>query len=322
MSPFSFLRAKASTSARAQRLQLTVEQLENRLVPTGVSSVLLPAFYQDLLNRAPDAGAAGYANQLDQGVPGSAVAYEIETAGGNEFRLNVVANDYQHLLHRQGSPAELIGWANQLAAGATQQQVEAMIAGSQEYFALHGSTTQGFLNALYNDALGRPNSEGAWVSAVNQGTPRQDVALAVFTSPEGSLHQVLADYEQYLGRSGVGDPGATAFASALAQGVSHETIVAELLGSAEYLALHEPPGGTPSDSPNVDTSQPMDNGNNGAAIVIVPTDTPSSDTGTPVTPVSPPDCPPPDTGSTDTTFDPGPICDTSDPGTVDDSGTA
>jgi hypothetical protein len=209
-------------------------------VPTVNNPLLLATMYQDLLNRAPDPGAAGFAAQLDRGVPASTVAYAIETAAGNEFRLDVAANDYQRFLHRPGSIAEWTGWANLLAAGASQQQVEASIVGSQEYFALHGNTTSGFLNGLYNDGLGRPDSEGAWVDMVNRGTPRQNVALAVFMSPEGSLHQVLADYQHYLGRSGVGDPGAAAFAGQLVQGVSHEVVVAQLLGSAEYAGPRQP----------------------------------------------------------------------------------
>ena len=42
-----------------------------------------------------------------------------------------------------------------------------------------------------------------------------------------------------LGRSGVGDPGAGAFAAELFSGVSHESIVARLLGSQEYIARQQ-----------------------------------------------------------------------------------
>src|SRR3979490_774741 len=68
---------------------LRVEELESRLTPSN-SSVLLPAFYHDLLNRAPDPGAATFGIQLDTGVAASYVAYEIETAPGNEYRYDLV----------------------------------------------------------------------------------------------------------------------------------------------------------------------------------------------------------------------------------------
>lgn len=267
-----------------RRSSLTVEALENRLVPT-TSAVLLPAIYQDLLHRAPDAGAAGYAAQLDNGISPAVVAYEIETAPSNEFRLDVAANDYVALLHRQAAPSELFGWAQQMAAGATQQQVASEIVGSTEYYTLHGNTTLGFLNALYGNALGRPDSEQAWVGAINSGVSRQTVAYEVFTSQEGLLHQVLVDYQQYLDRSGVGDPGALGFALQMARGVPNESIVADLMGSAEYLALHHVPvayngGGQPDQTPDNSSANADDDA--GAYTYVDPTIDTSEDTGPPV----------------------------------------
>jgi hypothetical protein len=224
-------------SSPAQPSRLAVELLEDRLVPT-VSGALLPAFYQDLLHRAPGPGSVGQAIQLDEGVNPALVAYQIETGPGNEFRSDVVAADYERFLHRPASPTELTSWATQLAVGVTQQQVEAALVGSNEYLVLHGDTIPGFLNGLYVDALSRPDSEGAWTDRIYQGLPRQNVAYAVFTSGEGSVNQVRADYEQYLGRSAVGDPAAAAFAGELARGASNESIVATLLGSPEYAARH------------------------------------------------------------------------------------
>jgi len=293
------------------------------MLPSATSAALVAAFYNDLLHRAPDPGSAYFVQQLDSGVTPAKVAYEIETDPGNEYRMDLVAQDYQTLLKRVGAPSELTGWVNLLDAGASDQQVAAMVAGTPEYYALHGSTTTGFLNGLYTDALGRPDSEGAFVTAVNQGVSRQSVAEAVFTSPEGLLHQVLADYEQFLGRSGVGDPGAAEFASAMASGVSHEVVVSDLLGSPEYQALHPPVippnsgGGQPDNSPSPDTAV--------APAAPVPIDIPAPD---PVVAYSPPvDTGSTDTGtyddtsSTDTSYDDTSCGCTSDPG-YDDSSSA
>src|SRR5207249_10625117 len=79
--------------AGGQRSTPGVEQLEDRLTPS-TSSILLPAFYQDLLNRASDAGAATFAAQLDAGVRPAQVAYQIETAAGNEYRFDLVQSYY------------------------------------------------------------------------------------------------------------------------------------------------------------------------------------------------------------------------------------
>jgi hypothetical protein len=221
------------------RFRPQVEALEDRRLPATTGGILVPAFCQDLLHRPPDASAQVFADQIDEGVAPATVALEIETSPGMEFRVAVVADDYRRLLHRDGSYAELLGWASQLAAGATQQGVAAALIGSNEYYILHGGTAAGFLNGLYVDALSRPDSEGAWLGPVLQGALRSTVAYNVLNSPEGLLKDVSADYERYLGRSAAGDPGAAGLANALAHGASEEAVVATLLGSDEYLARQQ-----------------------------------------------------------------------------------
>jgi hypothetical protein len=222
-------------SRPVRRVGLRLEELESRLTPSN-SSILLPAFYHDLLNRVPDAGSAGYGAQLDAGVRASLVAYEIETAASNEYRLDLVQSYYVRFLHRQGSVQELQGYAGLLAASATDEQVEAKFVGSQEYYQLHGSTNMGWLNAVYQDLLARPDTEGAHLNEVNSGAPRELVALYdILSSSEFTGDQVSAYYQKHLGRSGQGDPGVSSFAGALqARQVTDEVIIAELLGSQEY----------------------------------------------------------------------------------------
>jgi hypothetical protein len=205
---------------------------------------LVTAFYQDLLNRAPDAGAAGFDVQLSRGVSAATVAYEIETSPGNEYRMDVVQTYYQHFLHRTGSAAELASWSSALAAGISDETVEAAFLGSAEYFQLHGSTNLNWSNACYQDLLGRSNAEGAWVARLNAGASRSDVALAIMFDPgkEFATDQVSAYFQRFLGRSGAGDPGLAFFAGQLQSGaMSDETIIAYILGSAEF-ASHLPAG--------------------------------------------------------------------------------
>ena len=150
--------------AGGQRSTPGVEQLEDRLTPS-TSSILLPAFYQDLLNRASDAGAATFAAQLDAGVRPAQVAYQIETAAGNEYRFDLVQSYYARFLHRKGTVEEVNNYVNNyLAAGATDEQVEAIFLGSQEYFRLHNSDNGAWLNAVYMDLLARPNLPGQQLS--------------------------------------------------------------------------------------------------------------------------------------------------------------
>ena len=171
------------------RPRLIVEVLEDRCVPalTPTSTVLVPAFYKALLNRDPDyPGANGLVAKIDQGVPPAAVAWEIQTTPSNEFRYRLVDSYYARFLRRHASAGEILGWVDQLAAGATQQQVEARILGSAEFFGLYGSDKRAWLNAIYLATLGRPNSEGAWVRDVG------DTAASRKASPEGTATAMQA----------------------------------------------------------------------------------------------------------------------------------
>src|SRR5439155_19043556 len=171
---------------KSPRLRLLVELLEDRCVPalTPTSSVLMPAFYKALLQRDPDyPGASGLAAKIDQGVPPAAVAWEIQTTPSNEFRYRLVDGYYARFLRRHASPGEIMSWVDQLAAGATQQQVEARMLGSAESFGLYGSDKRAWLNAVYLTGVGRPNTEGAWLRDVGDGpASRQFVATGVLAS--------------------------------------------------------------------------------------------------------------------------------------------
>jgi hypothetical protein len=241
---------RLSPTRRRTSPHLAVEVLEDRSLPSA-SSVLLPAFYNDLLQRTPDSGATGYGNQLDAGVRPASVAYGIETAAGNEYFYKLAQSYYTKFLHRTASSQEALGWVNSfLAAGKSNETVEALFVGSQEYYQLHGSSNSNFANAAYQDLLGRADSEGAHISALNSGTSRQTVASWILQSSEFSYRQVGLYYQAYLNRSGAGDSGRSGFASQLQSGVmTDEAIIAELLGSNEYYVLHQPAtsGVTPAD---------------------------------------------------------------------------
>lgn len=238
------------THTLAGKIRPDVEALEDRLTPSG--NAVLPAFYQALLNRAPDyPGASGFANQLASGVPSGAVAYEIETSPSQEYYRDLVQSYYVRFLHRQGSPLELQGYANQLAAGATNEQIQGKFLGSQEYYQLHGGDNTTWLNGVYMDLLGRLDTEGAHLGDLQNGGAREAVALNIMygQAKEYAIDQVSAYYQQFLGRSGLGDPGALNFAHQLQTGqMTDEAIIAALLGSAEFLTAPTPTIGSAAHS--------------------------------------------------------------------------
>ena len=74
---------RTAGAAHKRQWHPLTESLESRLTPS-TSSVLMPAFYQDLLHRAPDYPAAtSYASQLDVGAQHPAA--DFETAGNREL---------------------------------------------------------------------------------------------------------------------------------------------------------------------------------------------------------------------------------------------
>jgi hypothetical protein len=195
--------------------------------------------YLDELGRHADpAGLAYWVGFLNQGRPRGVVAQAIATSP--ERSALIVQGLYSQSLHRSAEPAALGQWVAFLSAGGTVTSLQAMIAGSPEYLqARGGGTTDGFVSALFQDALGRPVDPPArayFTQVISGGlASRGQVAQMVFTSPEGRQDQVRDWYQQYLGRPA--DAGGLAyFAAALENGARDESVVAALLASDEFFA--------------------------------------------------------------------------------------
>jgi hypothetical protein len=113
--------------------------------------------YRDLLRREADpSGLASFTSALDQGTADRfAVVRAIQNS--TEYRTLVVQDVYARFLFRPVDPVGLNTWVPFLAQGGTPLQLEARILGSQEYIARRGGGTGfGFLQALFQDVLGRP----------------------------------------------------------------------------------------------------------------------------------------------------------------------
>ncbi len=102
-----------------------------------------------------------------------------------------------------------------------------------------------FVTGLYHQLLGRvPEARGAssWISQLNGGTSRAQIALEIEYSLEGRNRLVDQLYVRYLGRHA--DPGGlSAFSSMLGTGGTLEEATAVLLSSQEFL---DDSGGTTS----------------------------------------------------------------------------
>lgn len=206
---------RPAASAAPVRCRPSVESLEDRVVPDAAATnqAFVTAVYQDVLNRAPDAGGlAAWTNALNTGaLTPFQVAFQIETSP--EHLTDIVQADYQQFLHRAADAGGLAFFVNFLERGGTDQQVQAMILGSDEYFMNRGGgTNSGWLTAVYQDLLNRapdPGGLAAWTNALNAGFSRTQVALVIATSPEANTIEVQNLYNQLLGRAA--DPGGLAF---------------------------------------------------------------------------------------------------------------
>ncbi len=221
--------------------KLALEFLEERLVLASNQGFVQQAFL-DLLHRpVDDPSLIRLAGALDAGtVSRTDVAGFIVTSP--EARVVQTQDLYNRYLHRPADPVGLSAFSTFLITGGSQEQLAAVLLGSAEYYANHGgNSNMGFLDSLYEDALGRPIDpfgQQFFSAALTLGFSREAVAGFVLTSPEYQANQVQGFFQTYLHRPA--ETGAVqVFAGALAAGVRNEAIIAIIVGSQEYFEQAE-----------------------------------------------------------------------------------
>jgi hypothetical protein len=192
-------------------------------------------FYLDLLHRPADpSGLMNWSTLLDQGVSRTQIALDIEAS--QEYLTDVVEGVYNTYLHRTADSFGLNAFVNYLAGGGTVEGLQAIIAGSAEFFQDAGGTNDSFVQLLYRDALGRPaDATGRSLAdaALAAGFRPAQVAEAIFSSQEYLTDLLQSYYQQFLRRPA--DPsGINIFVSALQSGTTNQDVIAIILGSPEY----------------------------------------------------------------------------------------
>ncbi|HLJ94968.1 MAG TPA: Ig-like domain repeat protein [Gemmataceae bacterium] len=180
-------------------------QTVNQAAPTGTpSQKFVTQVYRDLLGRDPDPGGlAHFSSLIDMNQATNAqVAEKIQTS--QEARTRQVQNLFQQFLGRQADPVGLDLSTRFLGMGGSFFQLESAIVGSPEYFQRAGGTNNGFLTAVYRDALNRavdPVGQSLGSQALASGTSMAHLAEVVFTSQEGLQDQVQSFFNQFLHRA-------------------------------------------------------------------------------------------------------------------------
>ena len=231
------------------------EPLEERRVLT---TNFLTALYQDVLNRAPDPGGeVFYANLLATGTTTLTVATMIWQSP--EHRGIEVDSFYQTLLNRPADPAGRQGWVNSMVVnGATEETVMNGFLTSPE-FAQNNPPMTSYIDALYQDVLGRasdPIGMSSWLvvlasrpgttpgplSAVDEayvlGAQRAVAAGSFVNSIERDTTLVDSFYNDYLQRP-PDTAGQQNWVTELTGAVVTDQTVAEtFLSSQEFINIH------------------------------------------------------------------------------------
>jgi PKD repeat protein len=206
----------------------------------NANELYVERLYRDLLQRNADVGGlSGWTSQLDSGAMSRQEVVQAFLSSA-EYRRVQVQDQYQSLLHRPVDPTGLVSFSNYLAQGNSVENMDALLAGSDEYFQNRGgSTNDGFLSALYQDVLGRPidpTGLANWEQALAGGMSRSAVAASLYSSLEYDQHLVGALFQRYLGRSPT-TAELTTQVGALQSGAHDETVIAMLVASTEYFLL-------------------------------------------------------------------------------------
>ncbi len=221
------------------------------LLTLGSAPIYVAKLYQDVLGRPADpSGLASWSSFLSAGNSRAQMVLDLEAS--QEYRNDEVDHVYTTLLQRPPDPPGLGQWSAALAAGLTIEQMEADIVGSPEYYQNRGgSTTEGFLTALYQDILQRtPDAGGlsAFTQAMRNGASRTQVASVLLQSTEFLQDDVEGAYELFLARSA--DPASlNGWVAAMQAGLTDQQLVAGLVSSNEYFNFSQARGPLNANAP-------------------------------------------------------------------------
>jgi hypothetical protein len=233
----------------------TTANILEELLPDGSRGTADQRFVsevsRDLLGRQVDQGGLDFWTAQLPRLGRIGVVLGIESDGGHEFYIRVVAQLYRQFLKRSAAgDVAALGWVADLAGGATIEQVAAGIVNSPEYSAQRTNRSfDSWLDAFYSDVFHRavdPSGRSTWNADFARVGSRQQVALDIFSSapPPGQsaneYHTVLVfdSYRQFLDRSAAGDSGVPVWTSQLEGGDRDEAVIARIMGAPRLVEFY------------------------------------------------------------------------------------
>jgi len=197
--------------------------------------------YLTALHREPDASTTALVDALNAGTltRGQAATFVVNSQEGKTAQ---VGDAFRMILDREADLNGQAAFVNFLNNGGTYEQMEALLASSQEYLVLKASDPTPSVNAQYVDALystflGRSGladpASSTFVNLLNSGVSRFDVASLIINSTEGRTASVQIEYDTVLNRAADAS-GLAGWVSALANGSTAPAIEIAFLASPEF----------------------------------------------------------------------------------------
>ncbi|HEY4207020.1 MAG TPA: DUF4214 domain-containing protein, partial [Puia sp.] len=129
-------------------------------------------------------------------------------------------------------------WLARMQSGTTREQMICEICASTEFYSLGGSSAGGFVNRLFNKLLGRSatsTEQSTWVTAINGGTSRSDVANNIIHTTEYYGKFIDAQFHKLLRRTGPTEQSAIDYyTDRMTSGWTQADMINTLLMSDEY----------------------------------------------------------------------------------------
>jgi len=170
----------------------------------------------------------------------AAGCYDVASAFADsaERSANFVDAAYETYLLRPSDPVGLAAWVDRMGDGFTEEEFEAGLLASDEYFSLQGGTDADWIAGLYGDVLGRNLSTpelAYWLGRLDAGVSPFDIALGFTTSDEREA-LVITDYHvNFLDRFPT-EGELAHWLGVLDDGFRRRDVVASLVSDAEYYA--------------------------------------------------------------------------------------
>ncbi len=166
------------------------------------------AGYEQLLGRSPDtAGLDFHVSRLAAGGDRSREAFTYAMLFSIEGSRQEVNRAYAGLLGRPSDASGESYWTDHLQ-GHGVLDLRVLLMASDEYWRGSGDSDADWLEALYQDTLGRPSDEGGrayWLGLIEADVARPLIVAGLYLSDESLGQRVDAYYDEILDRDPTSD---------------------------------------------------------------------------------------------------------------------